>query len=282
MNRKPRLLRRALAVAGAAFVGLTAAVALATPASAHDSSVAGVAQCDVETGEYVVEWTVTSRAPEKVDAFRLIAVEAAYTQGDQQKATEVEGIAVTDGDGYPHPTDKVLTGTHRVPGDSTEATLAVQAEWDNKFVEKEPVRGHVELAGDCAKETELLPRPHSTAKSDCEFLVVSLFNHPDADAAAKFVVTAGPAFGTTVTVAAGDEATVEVPKAAAVANGVSVVEQIIFYTMDFKYDDSDLDCEPLPVTGPRTGALAGGASALLAVGAGLFVIARRRRVRFSA
>lgn len=38
----------------------------------------------------------------------------------------------------------------------------------------------------------------------------------------------------------------------------------------------------LPVTGPAAGAIAGGAAVLLAAGAVLFVVARRRRVRFTA
>ena len=38
----------------------------------------------------------------------------------------------------------------------------------------------------------------------------------------------------------------------------------------------------LPTTGPKAGLIAGGAGALLALGAGLFVFARRRRIRFTA
>ena len=38
----------------------------------------------------------------------------------------------------------------------------------------------------------------------------------------------------------------------------------------------------LPTTGPKAGLIAGGAGALLALGAGLFVFARRRRIHFSA
>ena len=54
-----------------------------------------------------------------------------------------------------------------------------------------------------------------------------------------------------------------------------------------KYDDEKPDnCGggggSLPTTGPKAGLIAGGAGALLALGAGLFVFARRRRIHFSA
>ena len=54
-----------------------------------------------------------------------------------------------------------------------------------------------------------------------------------------------------------------------------------------KYDDEKpQDCGggggSLPKTGPKAGLIAGGAGALLALGAGLFVFARRRRIHFAA
>jgi LPXTG-motif cell wall-anchored protein len=57
-------------------------------------------------------------------------------------------------------------------------------------------------------------------------------------------------------------------------------------TTTLKYEQPE-DCDGgngggLPVTGAAAGGLAGGAGALLAVGAGLFFMARRRKVNFTA
>ena len=58
MNRKPSVLRRSLAVAGAAFLGLAATVALGSPASAHHPVVTGDYKC--VDGGWEVTWTVTN------------------------------------------------------------------------------------------------------------------------------------------------------------------------------------------------------------------------------
>ncbi len=54
----PSVVRRPLAVAGAAVVGLAAAVAFGSPASAHHPEVSGTAAC-VE-GKWQVDWTVAN------------------------------------------------------------------------------------------------------------------------------------------------------------------------------------------------------------------------------
>jgi len=54
----PNALRRPLAVAGAAIVGLAAAVVLGSPASAHHPVVSGSSSC--VDGKWQVDWTVAN------------------------------------------------------------------------------------------------------------------------------------------------------------------------------------------------------------------------------
>ncbi|HEX2772593.1 MAG TPA: cell wall anchor protein, partial [Micromonosporaceae bacterium] len=63
MNRPKLSLRRPLAVLGATFVGLAAAVAVAAPASAHHPEIAGTG-CKLEDGSVKVTWTVTNSETE--------------------------------------------------------------------------------------------------------------------------------------------------------------------------------------------------------------------------
>src|SRR5690349_10168413 len=53
---KRPLFRRLLAVTGSAALGLMGAVALASPAQAHHTTISGVAQCT--PNEWVITWTV--------------------------------------------------------------------------------------------------------------------------------------------------------------------------------------------------------------------------------
>ena len=67
----------------------------------------------------------------------------------------------------------------------------------------------------------------------------------------------------------------------------TVDDQDFSETTTIEYEQPE-DCDTsgngggLPVTGAAAGGLAGGAGALLAVGVGLFLMARRRKVKFTA
>jgi hypothetical protein len=111
---RPKLsLRRPLAVIGAAVVGLTAAVAVATPASAHHPVVTGSVVCEPATGDKVITWVVT------------------HSQTDKPSIdTPVEGIKGAVLAKLGEKGDSV-TGTQRVPGTTTgEADLTVTATWE--------------------------------------------------------------------------------------------------------------------------------------------------------
>ncbi len=58
---RPKLsLRRPLAVLAAALIGMTGAAAMATPASAHHTTITAIADCDQLSGERVITWKVVN------------------------------------------------------------------------------------------------------------------------------------------------------------------------------------------------------------------------------
>lgn len=372
---RPKLsLRRPLAVLGATFVGLAAAVAVAAPASAHHSEIKVVGDCDTNTGNWVVTWTVNSYAPNEVKNYKFIEVNGEKAVGDAVTPMTVDGIAVTDGDSYPHAVGTPLVAKQELPGDTTRAKLTVKSKWENGFVENEAKSATIDFAEPCKKKETPPPataKPTASVVADCDGNVeVKLTNAQDATAPARFVVKAENGYVTKrVTVAPGGNATVNIE--AKYATKVTVTEKnqqeplydkaptkpencvepgepagsykstcdaLVFEvsnpkdgkevtvtftpnkgekqtltvapgetkTVQFKgvegltvqpsaegMDDTEAiawkkpaDCktdEPtLPVTGAAAGSIAAGAGVLLVAGAVLFVVARRRRVKFTA
>jgi hypothetical protein len=367
VNRPNLSLRRPLAVLGAAFVGLAAAVAVAAPASAHHPIVTGTAECDTATGDWKVTWTVANSETDLEG--KITAVELTPA------GTEIDGIAVDAV--LPKSGDGVLTGKQTVPGDSgaTEATLKVSGYWnrDGKDVRSD-AGGSVHFQGTCAAPSS---KPAATFVSKCDgSVVVTLVNAEDATKDATFVVTGEGGFTAEKTVAPGEDDTVTVPAANAgkitvtekggqepVATGkwtepegcakpgeptgevISTCDELVFVvanpedgvsititftpntgepktvtvepgetetvafpaqegltvtptaegleTETIAWEEPE-DCDNggggggddggpiLPVTGAAAGGMAAGAALLLAVGAGLFLVARRRRIRFTA
>lgn len=379
MNRKPTVLRRLVAVVGAAFVGLVGAVALGnSPAFAHHSAIEGKAVCDTATGEYVVDWTIRTFAPEDADHFKFVYVNAYRAINEKDiEYIEVPGISVTPEDqGYPYATDEPFKVTQRVDGKYVRVALAVRSKWSNGFEEKDVVWNKVYFPGTCEKGKA---EPHATAEYDCDAAYIQLTNDRDAKVDAEFTITNGD-WEKKVTVKPGEELEpIKVP--AVKGDKITVTEKTTGYVYSFthkpksgcgeptgaikatcdditfaldnpedgpesieltftpsvgepvtrtvaagssmepvtfpasegltitisspgeedevvKYADyAPEDCDapstpppggggggeepPLPVTGANTGLIAGGAGVLLALGAGLFLVARRRRVRFS-
>jgi len=378
VNRKPSVLRRTLAVAGAAFLGLAGAVAVSSPASAHHSAIKGEAVCDTKTGEYVVNWTIQVFAPKEADRFKFVYVNAYRAINEKDiEYIEVPGISVTPEDqGYPYLSSEPFKVTQRVDGKYVRVALAVRSKWSNGFEEKDVVWNKVYFPGDCEQEPEPEPEeaaPHAIADYDCEAAYIKLSNEAAAKVDAEFTITNGD-WTKDVTVKPGEDvAPITVP--AVRGDKITVTEKTtgnvyefthkpksgcgqptgaikatcddITFALDnpedgpenleltftpstgepvtrtvpanssmepvtfpasegltitisspgeedevIKYADfAPEDCEeggggggepPLPVTGSNTGMIAGGAGALLALGAGLFLFARRRRIRFSA
>ncbi|WP_213455391.1 EGFR-like transmembrane domain-containing protein [Rhizomonospora bruguierae] len=255
MNRSKSLLRRALGVAGAATLGLAGVVAFAAPASAHNSEVVGVPVCDTASGDWVVTWTVNSIAPAGVKNFRL--VEVSHTPAD----TALEGIAVTEGDGYPLPVGKPITATQKVPAGTTSASLSVRSKWENTYEESKAVTGKVKFRGTCEKDS---PKPDFTATSDCSGdVVVTVTNSKKARAAADFEIVGKAGFSEKVTVKPGEDATVTVPAKSAGEIKVLVdgkqLKETVKWTLPENCEvpslasKSDCDTLTIEVTNPKGG-----------------------------
>ncbi|RIV40689.1 cell wall anchor protein [Micromonospora radicis] len=125
---RPKLsLRRPLAVLAAALIGSTGAAIVATPASAHHTTISGTVACDRLTGERVITWTVKNSERHKT---------ATITNVTATPATSVqlvtEGIEPVELKGATIPKDGSVQGVQRVPGDTQSATLVVDASWFQK------------------------------------------------------------------------------------------------------------------------------------------------------
>lgn len=115
MFHTPSTLRRPLAAAGAAIVGLAATVALSSPASAHHPLVTGTPSC--VDGAWQVDWKVTNSEQD--------------LDGDLTGVTFTPAFAsetVTVGATLPK-AGAALTTTQPLDLGVTEATLAVSAHW---------------------------------------------------------------------------------------------------------------------------------------------------------
>lgn len=362
---RPRLsLRRSLAVAGAAALGLAASLAVATPASAHHPIVEGQAICDTETGNWKVTWTVTNSESDITGTITAVTLQPEGTLTN-----------IVPGAELPRKGEGSLTDEHMVASDQESATLTVTAEWKRGKKRIGPMTrsATVKFEGTCEAPKS---KPAARFASDCEGVTVTLANRKGATKPAEFTVTGEGGFEQKVTVAEGRQA-VRVPAENAgkitVTEGdkfvkeyswekpedceepgepeapetsyESTCDKLIFEvanpekgadftatftpsvgepqtltvmpgetkTVEFpasegltvtissegqedatvaweKPEDCDApgegggkgDDETLPVTGAQAGAIAGGALVLLAVGVGLFLIARRRRITFTA
>ncbi|MFS8477623.1 MAG: LPXTG cell wall anchor domain-containing protein [Micromonosporaceae bacterium] len=271
MTRNRLSPRRLAAVTAAAFVGAAATLALASPASAHHPIVKGEAVCDTATGDWVVTWTVGNSERD---------LEAKVTKVELAPAgTTITNIA--EGAVLPKKGAGVLTGVQRVSADKDMASLTVHAKWDRKKPVTAKAQGKVYFKDECAKETPKEAKPAAEFKTSCDMTVtVILTNAEDATAPAAFTVTGKDGFSEQKTVAPGEQAEVAVP--AANAAEITVTEGAQDAVVATNERAAPANCDSLPVTGVQAGAIAAGALGLLGVGAALFFVARRRRIRFVA
>jgi LPXTG-motif cell wall-anchored protein len=270
LNRSLPSLRRVLALGGAVAVGVVAALALASPASAHHTGVVGKADCDLRTGEYVVTWTVTND-------FSADATITQVIRRDAGAGVTLSGIAVggvvpgASGD-----TKGSITGTQRVPGNSTKIGLLVRMSWPDQVSDAEEIS--LTLEGTCVKGTA---NPSATVETKCDsVIIVHLKNGDNATLDAELFVTGKDGWKSeTVTLGDGETADVTVPA----ANSAHIEVFQAGANEPFLTNDRVVpaSCTTLPKTGTRTIAIAASAAGLLLAGSLLFLVARRRRVRFT-
>ncbi|WP_199041349.1 LPXTG cell wall anchor domain-containing protein [Glycomyces salinus] len=186
-----RTLKRVLGLTGSVVVGLAGAVTFASAAQAHHPEVSGTADC--VDGNWEVTWTATLIAP----------------PGDDVPDGVITAINPTepaiDGDlqvGATGPHGAAFTGVQTFPGDTTEASLTVAAEWDyegDQHDVKDERTGTVEFKGTCEADEEPEPEVPETSvgySSDC-FAITITASNSNPEALAEFTFT--PSEGEPVT-----------------------------------------------------------------------------------
>jgi LPXTG-motif cell wall-anchored protein len=170
-------------------------------------------------------------------------------------------------------TEEVAPGADFTSTFPAEAGLTYQVTTEDGEVLGE---GEWQEPEDCEPEAVEIP---IASRSDCDTLTVEVTN-PLADQAIEATLTSGDETAT-LTIAAGEtgEATFDAEEGTVVTVTIGDDSEEIAWT---EPDDCDGAGGGLPVTGASTGIVAGAALALLAVGGGLFLVARRRRITFTA
>jgi LPXTG-motif cell wall-anchored protein len=291
-------LRRAAALAAGSLIGIAGAVAFASPALAHHSNVSGTSECI--NGEWVVDWKATAIGDGKQGReFKWVKVEFSSTTNK----VDNEDLSVN---GKWHPSDIPLTGKQRVPGAEKSATLSVEAVWNNEAKDSQPGTYTVNFSGVCEKpsEPETPTEPETPVEipkdvkakpffeMDCDTIEIGVDN------------TMGNETPFTVEyeTSKGEKRTLVVKPGERKGEKFSATEGFsvdVTFSVEFKgktyttsgnvpWEQPAEGCDDgegggdLPLTGAAAGGVAAGAAGLLAVGAAMFFVARRRKVKFTA
>lgn len=273
--------RRLLAVAASAFIGAVGAVALASPASAHHTYVNGAPECpDPETGEWVVEWTIDSWDPTRHPGFNVETYEL-VSFSTQPAGLELAEFPLNVSRGV----DESFVVQQIVPGDVDRVKLSVEARWDNQATSTDK-SGWVQRPAPCEDEGEQEVEVPIAWASDCDSLFVKVDN-PLEEGDLEVSITSGDVTEN-LTIAPGESEEVSFDAEEGTVATVTIGDE----STEVVWEEPE-DCEEpeegegggdeeLPLTGGSTPLIVGGALALLAAGAGLFLVARRRRLTFTA
>ncbi len=140
---RPKLsLRRPLAVLAAALIGMTGAMAVATPASAHHTTITATVVCDQLSGERVITWKVVNSEARKTATITKVAADP-----NTPVTVAVNGTESKPLDSVVIPEGSFVEAVQRVPGDTARATLKVDAVW-LKNNAKSSDEGSINLATD--------------------------------------------------------------------------------------------------------------------------------------
>ncbi|MGC4785905.1 cell wall anchor protein [Micromonospora zamorensis] len=140
---RPKLsLQRPLAILGAALIGLTGAVAVAAPASAHHTTISATAECDRLSGERVITWKVENSERDKAVTLKQVTATPST-----DVTVPVEGAKAVPLQGSVIPKAGTITAVQRVPGDTANAKLTVFGKW-KKNGKEATNDGSINLAAD--------------------------------------------------------------------------------------------------------------------------------------
>jgi LPXTG-motif cell wall-anchored protein len=276
--------RRTTAIVAGAFIGLTGAFAFIAPASAHTGALTSTSEC-TDTG-WKTTWTLTTT----------------YTNGTDGVISNVEStgggspLTVFVNDGSVHG-DGTFTAVQTFGKDVKSATLGFHLNWhDGRKDYPKDVWAEAKPKYPCTYPTQpttppttpppVAGAPTPTLDEDCTTITIGLDN---------------PANGKTVTLdfktSKGETRTTVVKPGENKSEKFSAVPGFTVTVTPTGFDnqgpetiayEKPADCDTagsgggLPVTGAAAGSIAGGAGLLLAIGAVLFVVSRRRKVKFTA
>jgi LPXTG-motif cell wall-anchored protein len=115
-----RPVSRLLALAGSIFLGLAGAVALATPASAHHTTITGEATC--VSGKWQIVWEIENSEKDKTATISKVTANpnTAVTRDDTKVA--LQSTTILPG--------ATVTATQEIEGNIKQATLKIDALWE--------------------------------------------------------------------------------------------------------------------------------------------------------
>ena len=296
MNLLKSPVRRATAVLAGAVLGMAGAVAFAAPAMATHPTVTGTADCVAKDG-WKVTWTVTNDWEVEGEVRDVIL-------SKPEGAKLIEGGQIVIGATLKRKSENPkLVSEQLVPANELKAKLRVSVKFPNHTGGGEQVIPRPEKVCD-EPEDNPTPGPSGSTgpsqppvvgdaepiiKMDCDTLTFGLDNPADGDEI-KLTLTTSKGETRKLTVKPGEQ---KVEKFSATPGFVlTVKDEASGESFELPYTQP-ADCsgsgsggggeEPeLPLTGAAAGGIAGGAALLLAAGAFLFVMARRRKVKFTA
>lgn len=276
MNRYRPLARRAAAVVVSAFLGLATSLALASPAAADPAPVEVSGSCvwQAEPSGWLVTWTIASSAG---GSYQLTGV---TPESNPLEGIEPMGTLPAPGE---------LVGTQLLNANATAASLEVTVD---QGAGPATAAAALQVPADCSGAPEV-PAELGQWAADCQAVTITIDNPAQEDLALTFVPSEGSPVN--VEVAGGQSATVQIPASEGLAvdvqhQGFSIIDpaQPIELTpaawADLGCEDNGAAAgdEALAATGVPTGLIITGAALLLVLGAGLFLVARRRRIIFTA
>ncbi|MEV4708405.1 hypothetical protein [Actinoplanes sp. NPDC049316] len=299
--------RRAAGVVTGLLIGLAGAVVATAPASAHTGELTAAAQC---TGNgWTATWTLATTATGGHEGvLSNVKVDVGYTDppshvgGSPKLTTFSDGATVTG--------DTTVSDTLSLSPEGTGAALTLTVTWK---VGEETHAKTLHAEADAPTTCSWPPKPEPSTYSasfDCTTLRFKLVNPASSNQVVDLRLTPSEGEQRIVSAEPGETKTESFPATAGFTLAVSSAggpqppggekPRIIAYERpadcttgnggDAAGDGAagggaaagNGDEGGLPVTGAAAGAIAGTAAVLLTLGVGLFVVARRRRVKFTA
>jgi membrane anchored protein len=268
--------RRTTAIVAGAFIGLTGAFAFVSPALATYPTINGSSDCVSDKG-WTVDWTLTNTTSfdGEISKVEVLEPENGAVTGDLKVGAHVSQGA-----------DFELTGKQELPPDATVAKISVSVLFTNTH-DGEKV-GWVKRP---EKKCETPPppvvgQPTPTFEEDCTTMTIGLDNPANGKTVTLDFKTSKGETRTTV-VKPGENKSEKFSAVPGFTVTVTPTGWDGHGTETIKYE-KPADCDTsgsgggLPVTGAAAGTIAGGAALLLAIGAVMFVVSRRRKVKFTA